>query len=259
MRYSTAGWWDLGRDSGGSVVAREARLTLKLSSVMTAGLAVGLIAGCGGTRIDAPYPQAVNSRHGLAIRREVGKTALTECPIASISQDTVRAVTPILSLEGDDGYLGRGRTIITLQIAPEYRFLRPLALDRMRWLDGRHDYAWQWKEALGLRPHGSWYATRFERGTTEHYLFQLARGGGYIPFAIGTAWRMSASMECGTWAEDRPIRVLLFTLAGPEEAQYHGVSAYWRGLTQGNEVSFLGVGSSASAQAEFLTILRTSR
>jgi hypothetical protein len=222
---------------------------------MTAGLAVGLIAGCGGTRIDAPYPQAGNARHARAIQREVGKTALTECPIASIGQDRVRAVTPILGGESEVV----NKTIITLQIAPEYEFVQPLALDRMRWLDGRHELAWQWKEGLGLTPHGSFYDTRFERGTKEHYLFQLARGGYYIPFALGTTWRVGAMMECGTWAEDRPIRVLLFTLTGPAGAQYHGVSAYWRGLNQSNWVSFLGVGSSTSAQAEFLTILRTSR
>lgn len=221
---------------------------------MTTGLAVGLIAGCGGTRIDAPYPEARHTRHARAIQREVGKTALTECPIASISQDRVRAVTPLL----DDSRVVNP-TIITLQIAPEYEFVRPLALDRMRWLDGRHDLAWQWKEGLGLGPRGSFYDTRFERDTVEHYLFQLAPGNSYIPFALGTTWRVGAMMECGTWAEDRPIRVLLFTLTGPAGAQYHGVSAYWRGLNHSNWVTFLGVGSSTSAQAEFLTILRTSR
>jgi hypothetical protein len=164
-------------------------------------------------------------------------------------------VTPILGGESEVV----NKTIITLQIAPEYEFVQPLALDRMRWLDGRHELAWQWKEGLGLTPHGSFYDTRFERGTKEHYLFQLARGGYYIPFALGTTWRVGAMMECGTWAEDRPIRVLLFTLTGPAGAQYHGVSAYWRGLNHSNWVSFLGVGSSTSAQAEFLTILRTSR
>ncbi len=91
------------------------------------------------------------------------------------------------------------------------------------------------------------------------YLFQLTDGGGYIPFAPGDSWRVGAMRECGTWAEARPIRVWLFTLTGPEGAQYHGVSAYWRGLNQNAWVSFLGLGSSVTAQAEFLTMLRTSR
>ena len=103
---------------------------MKLRAGLLGGWMVGLIAGCGGgTRIDAPYPQVSRTRHGLAIQREVGKTALTECPIASLGAATRRQLTPI-------------QARITLFIPPEYQFVQPLALHQARWLDGHHDWAW---------------------------------------------------------------------------------------------------------------------
>ena len=214
---------------------------------ITIGLLISPI-GCAGNRIDAPYPQVSRSRHGLAIERQVGRGPLSECPIRSLAVGGRRQLAPI-----------QVQAKVTLLIAPEYQFVQPLALYNTRWLDGHHGWAWEWRKGLGLGALGSWYDTRLEGGKMAEYLFQLGPSAGYIPFAPGDSWRVGAMEECGTWAENRPIRVLLFTVIGPEGAEYRGVSAYWRSLNQNAWVSFLGLGSSVTAQAEFLTILRTSR
>ena len=213
--------------------------------------------GCRVNRIDAPYPQAARNPHGRAIDRLVGKGPLSECPVRSLASGARRELAaPVVREEFEPA---RSQRRVALQVDPEYEFVHPIARFETRWLGGHRGRAWEWRPGLGLLALNSWQVTRQEDGHTADFLFQVASSAAYIPFAPGDRWRVGDVQECGTWADERPIRVLLFSLTGPDEARYHGVSAYWRGRQENDWVSFLGLGSSATAQAEFLTMLRTSR
>lgn len=211
-----------------------------------------LLAACGG-RLDAPFPRPGSSPHDRAIARQAAGGALPECRIPSVDLGETKAIRPVLG------------PAVVVPIARSWEFvaiMRPES-GRARFLDGRFRPFWEWPGGKGIGlligSAPTWVDHRTLGPGLSPMLLQLASSSGYIGFTPGD-YRMAAIRECGDWAGERPVRVLLFELEGAEDgSRFYGVSAFWRALGGSGWVSLLGLGGHPEARNQFLTLIRQSR
>lgn len=212
-----------------------------------------LLTACGGGQLDAPFPRPVNSRFGRVIAQQLPRERLVQCDLPSVPLGEGREVRPI------------DMPSIVIRIASSWQYAdarRPTTENR-RYLDGTWGPVWEWPggKGIGLSPYAPtiWFDYRTIGADLSPMVVQLGRTLGYRGVAPGD-FRMANLRECGDWAGDYPVRVLLFELVGPDpDDRLYGVSAYWKTLTQPGAASLVGVGGHREAWNEFLTMIRLSR
>lgn len=210
-----------------------------------------VLAACGGGRLDAPFPRAGASVYDRIIARQVPEGRLPDCGLPAVLLLDAPIRRPVQVPQ------------VSLPIPRTWEFMgyQVDTGDRVLFLNGLYGAVWYWPggNGIGFRRGVLWIDHRMAGTLLSPLVFQLSARRGYLDFAPGP-YRMAELRECGDWAGENPVRVLLFDLVADDTSpeRFYGLSAFWRSPA-GSYVSLLGIGGHREARNEFLAMIRQSR
>jgi hypothetical protein len=207
-------------------------------------LVVTACASGGGGQTGLPRP--ATGRYDLFLRSQLPDRELSACVLGGLNLTGTRSIISFSTKARVD--LPVTYTPITQRLQGDYAQL----------LGGDRAEVWEWIDGFKLLPTESWTDTRLETRGEVSYVVSITPGAGYLPFSVTETWTFGGLEECTIPTQGGPARVMVFTMVKGRDTVY-GIEAYWRNGSTRNWVSFLGLGTSPTAQDEFISIIKSSK